>query len=1004
MIYEPLLLNCGGGILSPSERAPQFAETGALCIGIGGIGGDALCDLKMKIHQQLEPDNPGEAVPRYDGIQLLAIDSDGNAISRLWHRGGLSDQEFFSIGENLLPLLNSNHARERIRNDPRMDWMEIDEIHCVAPYGAGGNRQMGRYMLIKKAAALYAMIQNKCHTLAVARQRDFIDVYLFAGLSGGTGGGCFLDVCYLVQKAAEAQGLDARIMGYFFLPEVMDSNPEIHNPHAVIDNNANGYAALKELDYLMNLRDNHDRFVQDYGNGVFVSSNRPPVDLCHLVSNFRADGWMVPDAYRYAINAASDYVLHFLAEVNMIGLPCETIRGHVNSITQGVDSIPRRCGANLGYTVLGASAAEIPMNQINTYLAAGFFRRFDQIAGSHRGTVSQGFVRNVIHALGFDRKGILSAVTAGSPPLNLPEIGPAQLAAMPAAPRGSLNAIWANYITNWQAYCNARMNENVSVLSRSLDEYTLRDSQNESLIGRVFCRLCALSADPDYGPYFAAELLRGGGYCLIQAVSEIIQEIEKETYNRLCQLDGIMDLVLDLNEQLIHRFLMRRQYYDRYCEAVRRWLQLELSVSQLRRAVVVLREFRDELEKLYHQFFNPLCQMLTDLTETFEYNAAFLRSPEARVTNAHMWQIMTVNDLSPRLDGIIDALTPHQLITDFADYLLRHSFDWTRGDQDRIALRIRAYMVDLFQAQADRTVRDYLNEQHPAAGGHPAALAPIVNRTVLSKAHFEAEPVFCFEPGFDHHDPTSVFETEILSVPRISQTVSMAATQFVQMHAGCHVRGSSINCRILALRFISGVPLFAYYGLQRLKADYDAVPRAGRHLYADTGRGGYRRNWNTYLPDPVPRSRFREPQLGVEEIASLYFEALHCGAIHTRVNQHGGLDYFAVPTPELVLPEYREADFRVHGVCSADRCADAIQQVESLYSRWRECPEEFGGVPVYLKNDGDAQLSNPEDVRIDHLIGSPVLQELVRQELDKRMAFEFTLAFLHNIYREAVGN
>lgn len=90
-----------------------------------------------------------------------------------------------------------------------------------------------------------------------------LDVYIFAGLSGGTGSGCFLDACYIVQKALEDMGRaqSANVMGFFFLPDVVNSKPQVASqPAAVKYYSSNGYAAMKELDYLMSLKDDADRF------------------------------------------------------------------------------------------------------------------------------------------------------------------------------------------------------------------------------------------------------------------------------------------------------------------------------------------------------------------------------------------------------------------------------------------------------------------------------------------------------------------------------------------------------------------------------------------------------------------------------------------------------------------------------------------------------------------------------------------------------------------------
>ena len=50
-----------------------------------------------------------------------------------------------------------------------------------------------------------------------------------------------MDTCYLVRKVVEEGGWNAKIMGYFFLPDVVTSKPEVSsNPSSVNYNNSNG--------------------------------------------------------------------------------------------------------------------------------------------------------------------------------------------------------------------------------------------------------------------------------------------------------------------------------------------------------------------------------------------------------------------------------------------------------------------------------------------------------------------------------------------------------------------------------------------------------------------------------------------------------------------------------------------------------------------------------------------------------------------------------------------
>ena len=108
--------------------------------------------------------------------------------------------------------------------------MDIDKItNLLSTQGAGGVRQVGRYLLISRASNLISTIEAKCTQALNGMNGPDLDVYIFAGISGGTGSGCFLDTCYIVQKALEDMGRaqSANVMGFFFLPDVITSKPQV---------------------------------------------------------------------------------------------------------------------------------------------------------------------------------------------------------------------------------------------------------------------------------------------------------------------------------------------------------------------------------------------------------------------------------------------------------------------------------------------------------------------------------------------------------------------------------------------------------------------------------------------------------------------------------------------------------------------------------------------------------------------------------------------------------
>ena len=446
-------------------------------------------------------------------------------------------REFFSINNpNLEAALR---AKNLIKGNASLNWMDIDRIDgLLSTQGAGGVRQVGRYLLISKAGALKNAIESKCRQALEGMNGPNLDVYIFAGISGGTGGGCFLDTCYIAQKALENMGMAqfANVMGFFFLPDVITSKPQVASqPVRVNYNNSNGYAAMKELDYLMSLRDADDWFRQDYGT-FKIETQKPPVKMCHLISATKSDGSLVPDGFRYCTNMAADYVMAYLADVQFpeYGL---TMRGHLANVDNGVSGLPRMHGANLSYHILGAASAEIPMTQISTYLAAGFMRRFKEAVGKDQLQLklSKAVVDDWVEDIGLTAQQVYNDVTHGRQDLVLPDIDMEDLRSYGVMPKRVLPGPWAKSGNTWCDGCEGKRKTNRAALEGELPRSLLdEDATNDSLIGRTFRKLCDIAKNPELGPYYAAYLLSCNGYDLKAAVDGAIREMEENKRPRRC--------------------------------------------------------------------------------------------------------------------------------------------------------------------------------------------------------------------------------------------------------------------------------------------------------------------------------------------------------------------------------------------------------------------------------------------------------------------------------------
>ena len=213
--------------------------------------------------------------------------------------------------------------------------------------------------------------------------------------------------------------------------------------------------------------------------------------------------------------------------------------------------------------------------------------------------------------------------------------------------------------------------------------------------------------------------------------------------------------------------------------------------------------------------------------------------------------------------------------------------------------------------------------------------------------------------------------------------------------------------RIFALRFCSGVPLYAYAGMSQMKKSYDenrtTKSGVGAHLYAYTGRGeddsGFH-DWRSFLPVPVPYSY--EPDLvdHAQELLALYDEGVEKQIIYAS-NYFGYVqDYYVRQSAPQDIAEYKPEEFTVNGRLDADRLQKEKKRLQVLLTGMYDPAN--GGRLVSLKNDGFTNDGTDvvDRVRKDYFMHYPMLQQIVRQELEKQEKIRRAMEQLDQIERE----
>lgn len=244
-------------IEAPPARVapPEFTGNGSLVPAvIIGLGGDGLAVLKQLKQYVIERLGEFDALPQ---LKLLYIDTDPETV-QIAERG----QGALAADEILLCRLNrASHYLKPRRNGRSLieGWFDPQLLYRIPRNPqTQGVRALGRLafgdhyrpvtqkleVLLEEVTRPDALLQADQQTgLGVRSNRP--RVYVVANLSGGTGGGMFIDIGYAARGRLKHLGYTPNeVIGLFLLPEAERASG---GPKALLTGNT--YAALTELNH-----------------------------------------------------------------------------------------------------------------------------------------------------------------------------------------------------------------------------------------------------------------------------------------------------------------------------------------------------------------------------------------------------------------------------------------------------------------------------------------------------------------------------------------------------------------------------------------------------------------------------------------------------------------------------------------------------------------------------------------------------------------------------------
>ena len=1024
-MYEGLLLSTGGGIITDPKKSAQQGET-TIIIGLGGTGIDALKVVKRKVYEQLIPDNPNDEIPEYENIGFLAIDTD--YIDTGSNGDGfhyLKNDECLAIG---VPNLNAKMEADIERKQAEFAWLQ-PELNLLGVPGAGTVRQVGRYCLFKNIDQIIAKISDLRAAVTKRTSNNKVNVHILAGISGGTGSGIFIDMCYIIR---DLLGRDATLFGYFFMPDVNLNKAEIAGDPLIMNRiKSNGYAALKELDYTMSLNESGDSFSQYYGGVRLYSiekTSEPPVDLCHLISSTDKNGVHISNGYMYSMNVVGEYILSYLAQVQgNHGAGMHALEHHLVPKPHLIDMIEKKHGANLKYHILGASTAELPTKEIGTYLAARLYEKIgagltenrpnDHAVSEHADAMglSLNTFRRKLYGEGdyqiYDARAIR---WQGADDFSIEDILNTQIIVDDRA--DETNIVMTDKILRparlWRVDNEGVLEENFRKLTRDLDDFNLigRGKRSTNLISTVFQYLQnEIITDFNYGAIYASKLTHNPqGQTLNDRLSGIVEHaktVKKHCeYDRDLRVRDIFEAAKFCREKCTGIFVTKKKQEEgirRYKSAIRAYYQNEFDIKVYQKIQEMADILKAQIDKegypnsLYPKYFKPMESMLTELKTTFESNLAFLNNP-APVDDEFAWKMVSFDGIKGNVDEQFNKQISNVpvIYRNFIEKIMEQYDKWTDGDRRKVGKMITSYISDVFRPVLSASMDSYLNDKY-GTHGNPQALQGKIKTDLLENGVLaKAEPIFHINGKYT----MATAQKGDLSVPAVEPNVCIAAQSIAAMKP-LAVRYTGLSDRISAVKFESGIPLYAYGLIEELEKQYNSGGQGvlGRHLYEITDRNK-NINWAA-LPSVIPYSINPQSNWGGEEIEQLYYEAESRGII--AEHPHGGGNYCVY---ELETPELKgRYDFT-----NGNEFQEYMKMLNSYKDNTGRVSSDAPMRKVHmLCNDGAGgyyDLDYRQICRIDYFIRFKNLQAAARNSMEVLDRVEKALEEANNWIEEAKNN
>lgn len=368
------------GVAFVSEKS-HVKPNPTIIISLGGLGGRTVNMLKGKFEKEI-----GSS----DKVFFRVIDTcvdDTNKISKVKNDGtrNSNPNAYMDSAETITlyePIIEKLLYKESIPQNIK-EWLNPSLIGTpLKGDGAQQIRQIGRAMLVNDH--VYGTTRSKLSTVinsAIEKANEIdganVDVIVIAGISGGTGSGTIIDIPYMIHDLFTSVGFSKyTLAGYIYTPDAQfEENGIKDNDNIKLNLKTNGYSALKEIDYFMNIVETGSNYSLKLGVKS-INSNKNIFSTCTLVSGYSETGGI--NKMEVTMGRLTDQLMDMLTDISFVdssGQPVQLAESLMSNESAMLNAWfrnhPNRKDfhryASYKYQVLGYNAIKIPRDEILAY-------------------------------------------------------------------------------------------------------------------------------------------------------------------------------------------------------------------------------------------------------------------------------------------------------------------------------------------------------------------------------------------------------------------------------------------------------------------------------------------------------------------------------------------------------------------------------------------------------------------------------------------------------------